>query len=674
MASSRWKRFAFFDRQSLNLASEVLEDLIPIEGSEGRTSRAALNQAAEAANDSVSLVVSTVALPLKSKPSSGLVKNDGEELPLTDMWSSLNACSAPGLEGINDGESIRLPSQAQYFEDDSNMVNTESAVDGLVLIFLTSRDTDYVHCFDLTVRCNPPDASSKDNLEDMDGWRGYFAPFKTKRRPVMMPAGATLEDRVVSEHLQQDTTEGIVHIASCRTASGHRPLHMACITKKNVLVCVDPHLYLSWYVEPTFCRGRMGDACILTLSFHTLFDDSFVDSRRPLATPDKLEGPTFVLGSEWNVAKDGNAVVVDIVPGIVAVGTDKGSVHTFTYGGGRHVLRPYLSIPAPPTSGMVVTTCKLSVTEEKVSIFVGYRRTSITSSPRGANAGVCCYDMPLPGPNPSSISAPSARHDLDGRQVFSTALCDAAPSTDGVMLTVARPDGLYTYSTTQKVDVSPIDGSKLAMCVVPPPENAGLGREPAVGKAGPSFALVASTDLKSRRDAVDIYDSNNKLVAFHLLLSPGHTAVRAAGVTTSPTRSADGTLRNGRSSAVIFTSGGSLVSLTEKKTVEKVHLLVQKNLFSAAIYIAYGDPSYEPAEIIALYRKHAEYLYRKGDYSGAIEQYIHTIGALEPSHVIFRYLDAPKIPLLVKVRHPFRSVSKPFFPALTFAFCSIWKN
>lgn len=161
--------------------------------------------------------------------------------------------------------------------------------------------------------------------------------------------------------------------------------------------------------------------------------------------------------------------------------------------------------------------------------------------------------------------------------------------------------------------------------------------------------------MKSRRDAVDIYDATNKLVAFHLLLSPGHRAVRAAGVTTAPQRLPDGTLRSGRSSAILFTSGGSLVTLTEKGTTEKVNLLVQKNLYSAAIFVAYGDPSYEIADITSLYRQHAEYLYRKGDYGGAIDQYIHTIGSLEPSHVIFRYLDAPKIPLLVKYLEELRS-------------------
>jgi vacuolar protein sorting-associated protein 11 len=172
---------------------------------------------------------------------------------------------------------------------------------------------------------------------------------------------------------------------------------------------------------------------------------------------------------------------------------------------------------------------------------------------------------------------------------------------------------------------------------------------------GSGYALVASTDSKSGRDAVDIYDSTNKLVAFHLLLSPGHRAVRAAGVTTLPTHISDGSVRGGRSSAVVLTSGGALVTFTEKLTEEKISLLVQKNLYSAAIVVAYADPSYEASDITTLYQRYAEHLYRKGDFSGAIDQYMHTIGSLESSHVIFRYLDAPKIPLLVKYLEKLRS-------------------
>ncbi len=121
---------------------------------------------------------------------------------------------------------------------------------------------------------------------------------------------------------------------------------------------------------------------------------------------------------------------------MVAIGTDKGSVLIFTYGDGRQILRPYLTIPPPPTSGMVVVTCKLALGKEKASVFVGYKRSSNSLSPRGSTAGISCYDMLLPGPNLSPISAPSARHDLDGRYVSSSNLCGAVSTKEGVLFTV----------------------------------------------------------------------------------------------------------------------------------------------------------------------------------------------------------------------------------------------
>ena len=191
------------------------------------------------------------------------------------------------------------------------------------------------------------------------------------------------------------------------------------------------------------------------------------------------------------------------------------------------------------------------------------------------------------------------------------------------------------------------------MCLIPPPIPAEKARQVDLDQIG--YALVASTDAKSGRDSVDIYDATNKLVAFHLLLSPGHRAVQASGVTTLPTLYPDGTIRGGRSSAVVLTSSGALVTFTEKLTREKIALLTQKNLYSAAIVVAYADPSYDGSVITNLYQQYAEHLYRKGDFSGAMEQYMHTIGSLESSHVIFRYLDAPKIPLLVKYLEKLRT-------------------
>ncbi len=71
--------------------------------------------------------------------------------------------------------------------------------------------------------------------------------------------------------------------------------------------------------------------------------------------------------------------------------------------------------------------------------------------------------------------------------------------------------------------------------------------------------------------------------------------------------------------------------------------------------MAFADSSYKASDITSLFRRHAEFLYRKGDFSASMDQYIYTIGSLEPSHVIFRFLDAPKIPLLTKYLEKLRS-------------------
>jgi hypothetical protein len=382
---------------------------------------------------------------------------------------------------------------------------------------------------------------------------------------------------------------------------------------------------------------------------------------------------------------DGDARVVAIAPGLVAVGTSTGVVLVYAYNSqspnsssnsNNNSLRQYLRIPPPPTEGHVVVTVHLSTTgaatastagnatasSHKAHVFVTYDRPASGRADEEtagmATAGLCCYEFPLPLTSTSSatLSAPSARHDLDGRHVGAATLVDrGTTAAAATFVTVARPDGLYSYSPTERVAVAPIDGPKLCMTVVPAPVPAVPVRDAATSGllatqyhqlAG--YALVASTDAKSGRDAVDIYDATNKLVAFHFLLSPGHKALQAAGVTTAPSLAADGSWKGGRSSALVLTSGGSLVTLTEKMTLEKVDLLVQKNLYAAAIVVAFADPSFAAAEITQLYRQFAEHLYLKGDFAAAMDQYLHTMGVLESSHVIFRYLDAPKIPLLVK--------------------------
>lgn len=192
MASSRWKRFAFFEKQALSLPTDVLNDLIPKEASSGR---AAQNDESLIWDD-VSMVVSTASLPINSRPSeihqqsqasfsasSNIPRDQQQPQPqeevvsLTQMWASLAACaSLASSSDVADGSrkssvesgeqqqktsastSVNLSSQSQSLHggDRIGISISEEALDGLVLVFTASQSTPFIHCFDLTVRCNPP--------------------------------------------------------------------------------------------------------------------------------------------------------------------------------------------------------------------------------------------------------------------------------------------------------------------------------------------------------------------------------------------------------------------------------------------------------------------------------------------------------------------------------------
>lgn len=44
------------------------------------------------------------------------------------------------------------------------------------------------------------------------------------------------------------------------------------------------------------------------------------------------------------------------------------------------------------------------------------------------------------------------------------------------------------------------------------------------------------------------------------------------------------------------------------------------------------------SELAPIYFKHADYLYKRGNFENAIQNYIETIGYLEPSHVIEKFI------------------------------------
>lgn len=77
-------------------------------------------------------------------------------------------------------------------------------------------------------------------------------------------------------------------------------------------------------------------------------------------------------------------------------------------------------------------------------------------------------------------------------------------------------------------------------------------------------------------------------------------------------------------------------------TSVKLDILFKKNMYLLAINLAHNQ-KYDNASISDIIKKYGDHLYNKGDYDGAMGQYVRTIGRLEPSYVIRKFLDAQRI-------------------------------
>ena len=89
-----------------------------------------------------------------------------------------------------------------------------------------------------------------------------------------------------------------------------------------------------------------------------------------------------------------------------------------------------------------------------------------------------------------------------------------------------------------------------------------------------------------------------------------------------------------------------LHKLYEMEDNVKIQTLLKKSLFTEASEIA--SSSNFPPEIVAeISKEHADNLYEKKQYDDALQQFIKTIGYLNPSYVIQRYIEVPQLKNLI---------------------------
>ena len=76
-----------------------------------------------------------------------------------------------------------------------------------------------------------------------------------------------------------------------------------------------------------------------------------------------------------------------------------------------------------------------------------------------------------------------------------------------------------------------------------------------------------------------------------------------------------------------------LLRLEEKPTAAKLDLLYRKSMYLLALSLA-KTQGLDDSEVAEIHRLYGDHLYAKGDYEPAMQQFVQTIGWVQPSYVI----------------------------------------
>ncbi|KAI9667821.1 MAG: hypothetical protein M1821_000640 [Bathelium mastoideum] len=96
----------------------------------------------------------------------------------------------------------------------------------------------------------------------------------------------------------------------------------------------------------------------------------------------------------------------------------------------------------------------------------------------------------------------------------------------------------------------------------------------------------------------------------------------------------------------VLTLDGKLFRYHEKTFQQKLEILFQRNLYVYAINLA-QKYRLDPIQQNVIYRRYGDYLYQKGDFDTAMQQYLKAIDNTEPSQVIRKFLDTQRIHNLI---------------------------
>lgn len=178
--------------------------------------------------------------------------------------------------------------------------------------------------------------------------------------------------------------------------------------------------------------------------------------------------------------------------------------------------------------------------------------------------------------------------------------------SDRLELIIGRPEAVYFYEVDGRGPCWAFEGEKKFL---------GWFR---------GYLLCVIADQSTGKYTFNVYDLKNKLVAHSVIVKEvSHMLCEWGNV-------------------ILIMADKSALCIGEKDMESKLDMLFKKSLYTVAINIVQTQQA-DAAATAEVLRKYGDHLYSKQEYDQAMHQYIDTIGHLEPSYVIQKFLDAQRI-------------------------------
>lgn len=316
-----------------------------------------------------------------------------------------------------------------------------------------------------------------------------------------------------------------------------------------------------------------------------VFDlDKMQSESTSTASPDCV-GILRIFTNQFPEAMITSFIVLEEVPPIllIAIGLDNGSIYCI----------------------------KGDIARERITRFklqVENHSDKTLSSITGLGFRVDGQSLQLFAVTPSSVSLfslhdqPPRRQTLDqiGSGVNSVTMSDRSE------LIIGRPEAVYFYEVDGRGPCWAFEGEKKLV---------GWFR---------GYLLCVIADQRTGKHTFNIYDLKNRLIAHSALVKDVSHMLYEWG------------------NIILIMTDKSTLSIGEKDMESKLDMLFKKNLYTVAINLVQTQQA-DAAATSEVLRKYGDHLYSKQDYDEAMAQYINTIGQLEPSYVIQKFLDAQRI-------------------------------